>query len=258
MVLTMASIARVVALGASNLARGIGTVVSIAHATWGSDVQVLAALGYGRSYGTSSRVLFRILPGILESGLWQTIASLPPVETRVLVTDVGNDLLYGFSKEMILRWVEDTLNRVQRIARDVTLTGLPLESMRRLSRRKYLVFRSVLFPKSRISLDQLLETAEGLNSGLVDLSVKYGARFSRPNPEWYGIDPIHIRRQFWYPAWGEMLAADSAGARVTFHSPMDRLRLKFMAPERRWPFGYEQVSRQCGYSLSSGVRVWLF
>ena len=62
-------VARAVALGASNLTRGFRTVVSAARAAWGPEVQVLAALGHGRSYGAPSRVPFRTLPGILESGL---------------------------------------------------------------------------------------------------------------------------------------------------------------------------------------------
>jgi hypothetical protein len=42
---------RVVALGASNLTRGFQTIVSTARLVWGPDVEVLAALGHGRSYG---------------------------------------------------------------------------------------------------------------------------------------------------------------------------------------------------------------
>ncbi len=70
------AIGRVVALGASNLTRGLQTVVATATATWGPDVEVLAALGHGRSYGAPSRLLIRTLPGILESGLWKDLESL--------------------------------------------------------------------------------------------------------------------------------------------------------------------------------------
>ena len=251
----MKHIARVVALGASNLARGFGTVVSTVRANWGPEVQILGAFGYGRSYGTSSRVVFRSLPGILESGLWETLESLPQVPTRVLITDVGNDVLYGFSAKTILTWVEEALNRVLPMTQDITLTGLPLENLRKLSKPKYLLFRTILFPKCRISLDQLLKSAEKLNAGLEALSINNSARFIIPNPAWYGVDPIHIRQPFWSMAWMEMLAANPA----TPIKPLaDGFRLKLIAPERRWIFGIEQISRQSGISLSSGVRVWLF
>ena len=88
-----------VALGASNLTRGLQTVVSTARTAWGPDVQVVAALGHGRSYGATSAFLVRRLPGILRSGLWAELESAPAVPTKALVTDVGNDILYGFGVE---------------------------------------------------------------------------------------------------------------------------------------------------------------
>src|SRR5574342_716069 len=115
---TVADIDRLVALGASNLTRGLRVVVAASRAAWGPEVQVLAALGYGRSYGAPSRVLVRTLPGILESGLWRTLASLPDLPTRALVTDVGNDILYGYSASQTLSWVEEALNRLQSMTQD--------------------------------------------------------------------------------------------------------------------------------------------
>src|SRR5215831_6744908 len=126
-------VARVVALGASNLTRGFQTVVSTARAAWGSEVEVFGALGHGRSYGAHSRVFFRRLPGILESGLWSELESRPALPTRALVTDVGNDILYGFSADQTLAWVEETLRRLRTVTSDIVVTGLPLASIRRLS-----------------------------------------------------------------------------------------------------------------------------
>ncbi len=60
----MPGIARLVALGASNLTRGFRRVVSTARAAWGPEIQVLAALGHGRSYGAASRIGVRTLAGI--------------------------------------------------------------------------------------------------------------------------------------------------------------------------------------------------
>src|SRR5688572_673653 len=102
-------VARIVALGASNLTRGFHTVVSTARAAWGQDVQIVAAFGSGRSYGVHSRVLIRTLPGILESGLWRQLEFFSAAPTRALVTDVGNDILYGFSASRILAWVGEAV-----------------------------------------------------------------------------------------------------------------------------------------------------
>jgi hypothetical protein len=250
---------RLVALGASNLTRGFPTVVSTARAAWGRDVEILAALGHGRSYGARSRVAFRALPGILESGLWSELASRPAAATRALVTDVGNDILYGFSAAQVLDWVEEALERLARVTTEIAVTGLPLASIRRLSNRKFLVFRTVLVPSCRLSLGQVVERSEVVSAGLARLAGEREARFVAADPAWYGFDPVHVRRAMWRSAWPHVLGAPPATqATPAPRSSVEGLRLYLMAPERRWIFGREQVTPQAGRALREGGRVWLF
>jgi len=252
-----AEVGRIVALGASNLTRGFQTVVSTARDTWGPQVEVVAALGHGRSYGIPSRLAVRTLPGILESGLWRELESRPGVRTRGLVTDVGNDILYGVSPEQILAWVEEAIRRLRRFARDLVLTDLPLTSIRRLSRGKFLLLRSLLVPACRLSLEEVLERAERLNAGLGDLAAAQDVRLFRLKPEWYGFDPIHIRPRLWRPAWQEILGGESVGS----SGPRPRfegLRLYTLRPERQWLLGIEQLTPQPGVALRFGGRVWLY
>jgi len=246
----------VVTLGASNLTRGFGTVVSTARAAWGPEVQVVGALGHGRSYGADSFFLARRLPGILHSGLWRHLETAPPLRTRALITDVGNDIAYGCSADQVLAWVEEAIARLARVTRDITLTDLPLASMRRLSRAKFLAFRSVLAPSCRLPLAQVIETAERIHSGLAALASSRGVRFVHLNPGWYGFDPIHIRPSLWQSAWREILSG--AGAPTNGGSAFEQWRLYLMAPERQWMFGVERVTPQSGVRLPSGGRVWLY
>jgi hypothetical protein len=253
----MDAVTRIVALGASNLTRGFHTVVSTARSAWGPQTQVLAALGHGRSYGASSRVLFRTLPGILESGLWRALEVQPSLPTRALVTDVGNDILYGFSAEQILAWVEEAIRRLQRSTQDIILTDLPAASIRNLSQKKFLLFRSILFPACRLSLDKALAAVAQVNEGLGKLAASHDLKFFRLKPSWYGMDPIHIRPKLWRSAWQEILDAPSTDGsgrgRMT-----EGLRLYFMAPERRWMFGIERCVPQTGVRLVRGGCVQLY
>jgi hypothetical protein len=253
----MAKITRIIVLGASNLTRGFHSVVSTSRAAWGPEVQVLAALGHGRSYGVSRTVGICTLPGILESGLWQALESLPVVPTQAIVSDVGNDIMYGYSAERILSWIEEALRRLQRVKAEITLTDLPLASIRQISQTKYLLFRSILFPFCRLSLAQVLETAERINAGLAELSLKHRAEFFRLNPSWYGVDPIHIRPSFWRSAWQQILNAGSLSSDAK-GSLFEGLRLYFMANERRRLLGIEQFTPQSGLMLPAGGRVWLY
>ena len=253
----MEDIARIVVLGASNLTRGFQSVVSTARAAWGPEVQVLAALGHGRSYGVSKRVGICTSPGILESGLWRALESQPAVPTRAVVSDIGNDIMYGFPAERILSWIEEALRRLERVTADITITDLPLAGVRRISRTKYLVFRSILFPFCGVSLEQALETAAEVNALLAELCVKHGVKFFRLDPGWYGLDPIHIRPSFWRPAWQQMLNIGplSNSDKGSF---LEGLRLYFMANERRRILGIEQFTPQSGAILPAGGRVWLY
>jgi hypothetical protein len=250
-------VTRVVALGASNLTRGLQTVISTARAAWGPNVQVVAALGHGRSYGAHSRLVIRTLPGILESGLWRQLESSSAVPTRALVTDVGNDILYGFSAEQTLTWAAEAVTRLQPFTKDIVLTDLPIAGIRRLSRAKFLAFRSILFPSCRLSFREILQAAEYVNDGLADLAAARSLTFFRLNPGWYGFDPIHIRPYQWRRAWQEILGVPP-GARRNGSARLEGLRLYFTAPERQWLLGMERHTPQTGMKLRSGGRVWLY
>ena len=248
------TIGRVVALGASNLTRGFQTVVSSARAAWGPDVEIVAALGHGRSYGADSRFLVRRLPGILECGMWRRLEAAPPVPTRALVTDVGNDILYGFPPEQVLAWVEEALRRLERQTDDIVLTGLPLAGIRSLSRLRFYVFRTMLFPSCRMLLDQVIERAERVNAGLAALAAEHRVRVVRLEPSWYGVDPIHIRPALWRTAWSAILGVKRADGR----SAAESVRLYLMRPDRQWLFGVERLTPQTGVGLRRGGHVWLY
>ena len=249
-------ITRVVALGASNLTRGLETVVSTARTAWGPDVEVLGALGHGRSYGVESRLVVRTLPGILESGLSDTLSELPPAVTRGLVTDVGNDILYEFPAPTILEWVEEAVDRLQQVTDDIGVPDLPLHTIRGLSTPAFLMFRTIFAPQCRLSFAQVLETAERVNAGLESIAMSRQIQFVRMEPAWYGLDPIHIRPGWWQPAWQRILGHETdARADAPW---LEGLQLYFRAPERQWLCGVERTSPQTGYALPHGGKVWLF
>ena len=253
-----APVRRIVALGASNLTRGLPAVVSTVRDQWGGDVEILAALGVGRSYGMQSRVLVRSLPSILHSGVWEELKRRPPVRTRGLITDVGNDILYGASSEQILAWVGECLDRLTEHTADVIVTGLPLRSIERLSRAKFLMFRSVLFARCRLSHAEVLRAAGRVADGLATLAEKRRVRFFHLKPEWYGFDPIHFRLGVWRAAWREILGAEIESARRESASVMEAARLYTLAPERQWLVGLQHDTPQQGRALRSGGRIWLY
>ncbi|HVR99108.1 MAG TPA: hypothetical protein VMW27_20990 [Thermoanaerobaculia bacterium] len=199
---TQSAALRVVLLGASNLRLGFPKALSCLRRLTGEPLEVLGAFGHGRSYGAWSRVLWvRWLPGITQCGLWQEIERRQPLPTLALVTDIGNDLVYGEMPETIAGWVGTCLDRLERQGAEIVLTRLPIENLEFLSPLGYYVTRSILFPGRGVSRSALLERARDLDGRLREMGLARGARLVLPETSWYGIDPVHVRRGKRHEAW---------------------------------------------------------
>jgi hypothetical protein len=251
-------VARIVAVGASNLTRGFHAVVAAARGAWGPDIEVVAALGNGRSYGGPSTYLIRTLPGILESGLWRDLQARPAVPTRALVTDVGNDILYGSPPEQILAWVGECVSRLERFSHDIVLTGLPVAVNDGLSGWKFLFFRSLFYPGCRLTFEQTVSAARRIEDGLEALADERGLRFCRLRPEWYRLDPVHIRPGMWRAAWQEILCGEPAEPTARRGMAGEAIRLYCLQPERAAFLGVERRKMQPGVTLRAGGRIWLY
>lgn len=252
---------RVVLLGASNLARSLPTVVRVAQRKWGAPLDLMAALGHGRSYGMPHRVLGRTLSGILDSGIWTALANRPPAETAALLTDIGNDIVFGASVDTISSWVEQCLERLHRIARQIIVTELPLPSIFLLSRPRFFFARQLLFPTSRMTLEEAIEKATQLNDRVIALTDAYGAQCAAHDPRWYGLDPIHVRRRSSESAWNSFLShwkSDGNTDTNTHFSLYLKAQLRFARPERRWLMGIEQQNTQPALCLRDGTCVSLY
>jgi len=190
-----------VLLGASNVVLSISIAIESARLVWGQPLEILAAMGHGRSFGTRSWVLGRSLEGITTCGLWEELARRPSLPTVGVVTDIGNDLLYEVQVEQIAQWVERCLVQLFASAESVVVTQLPMENVNRLRPLTYLLMRTVLFPRCRLDLRTMIERARQLNEGVSSLAQRYGAHVVEPCPSWYGFDPIHIKMRHRSEAW---------------------------------------------------------
>ena len=251
---------RVVVLGASNVMRGLGHLVDEARATWGAPSDLLVASGYGRSYGTRSRVLGRTLPGLLDCGLWQALSERPALPTAALLTDVGNDILYGAPVDRIVAWVETCLERLRPQVERLVITGLPLAGVETLGAGRFLLVRTLLFPSSSVSLDAAREAAYAVDERLANLAARFDAALVTPDPDWYGLDPVHVRTRRRRDAWRQVVASwRSAGDRpVERLGPLGRLRLRALLPAHRWFLGVEQRRTQPATILADGSWLSLY
>jgi len=197
---------RAILLGASNLRISLPFLLDQVRRRAGGPVETLAACGHGRSYGTWSRFLFvRHLPGIAGCGLWREVERRPPLPTFALVTDVGNDLLYGAGAGEIAAWVATCLDRLVPAQPEIVMTLLPLARLERLSARQVRLAASLLFPGREVAWPALLDRARDLDERLRRIGGERGARLVEPAADWYGLDPIHLRRRSRREVWSRIL-----------------------------------------------------
>lgn len=148
----------------------------------------------------------RSLPGIVTCGLWDELERRPDLPTLALVTDVGNDILYGFPVPRIAEWVDACLGRLARRRSETIVALLPLATLEKISPIRYHLIRQILFPGRRAApWSAVLESARELNERSRRLALDYGARLVEPSPSWYGIDPIHVRPSMRNKAWSRIL-----------------------------------------------------
>ena len=150
---------------------------------------MLLAYGHGRSFGIKSTVLLRSLPGILECGLWEALDEKPASPTFALITDIGNDVMYGVEPSRIADWVETCIDRLQMHGATIVMTGLPMKGLRRLRKWEYAIVKGVLFPRHPISFIQAIDRAEQVNEDITRITTHRGVTRIEPSIEWYGLDP---------------------------------------------------------------------
>lgn len=252
---------RVVLLGASNLRMALPTVVSLIEARGNPPMQILVACGHGRSYGVTTRVLGVELPSIGSCGLWSTLALGPQRPTVALLTDIGNDIMYGASAETIASWVERDVDRLLACGAVPLLVRIPLVTIESLSAGRYQIARSVLFPTRRVELDEVRQRARDLDRNLVAIAKRHGLPLVEPAAQWYGWDPIHIRRSCRAGVWGQIVAQlldnSGLGAPARLASD-DRRALARARPQSRRVLGFARSRTQPAARFASGTTVSLY
>lgn len=214
-----------VVLGASNVSRGLARLVTAARARSPAPLDLFVAAGHGRGYGVNTRVAWRRLPSIAGSGLWGALERERIEAPAALVTDVGNELLYGFTADQVACWVRESVRRLADRDARLAIVRLPLSTIAGVGSFRYRALRTFFVPGCRLSLAELRDAAARLDAALVAIADECGGRIVEQPAAWYGLDALHVRRRrlddLWHAvcdAW--QLPAVAARPRATFRDWM--------------------------------------
>ena len=250
---------RVVVLGASNVSRGLSRLVATVE-TRSPGADLFVAAGHGRGYGVNTRVAARRLPSILGSGLWRGIDRQGGAAPVALVTDVGNELLYGLTAEQIASWVRESVRRLVDRGATIAITRLPMASIAAVGAVRYRALRTFFVPGCRLSLAGLKEAAIRLDADLQAIAGDFRAQVIEQPAHWYGFDTLHVRRRhlddLWHAAseaWGVPAIEPAVRSSAT-----DWLKIGTKAAEVRSLAGVMRFTKQPVLPLRSGGTLSLY
>ena len=249
----------IVVLGASNVSRGLARLVAAVRPRAEPPVDLFLAAGHGRGYGVSSRVGLRRLPSILASGLWRALDRVQAAQPLALLTDVGNELLYGLGVAAVAGGVREAARRLADRGAALAITGLPLASIARVGRVRYRLLRTLYVPGCLLSLGDIQDASRWLDDELRAIAADTGAMFLEQPADWYGLDALHVKRSRLDELWASV--GDAWGLPSAMGRPRASLRewaaLGSRAAEVRSVARVMRFTRQPVIERN-GVRVWMY
>jgi len=253
----------VVVLGASNVSRGLARLVATVRSRAEARVDLFVAAGHGRAYGVNSRVWMRRLPSILACGLWESLAENACAENArpvAIVTDVGNELLYGLGVAQIAGAVREAVRRLADHGVTIAITGLPLASIASVGAIRYRALRTAFVPGCQLPLPMLKEAAVWLDEELRAIAAESGIAFIEQPGDWYGLDAIHVRRRCIDRLWSRVADAWNwpPAARPARAGVREWAAIGSRAAETRSLARVMLHTPQPAWRSRDGLRLWLY
>jgi hypothetical protein len=185
----------------------------------------------------------------------------PRLPTFAIVADVGNDLAYETPVRTIVRWVNETLDRLAAHDASVVLNNIPIASLRTVGAVRYRAFRELFFPNCKLPRREMLRRAEELTEALAKMAEERKTPVFSGENAWYGLDPIHPRRRSAGEIWSRMLGelfTPGQMAPLVRATPSTSLALRRLNPECWKHFGFARRAVQPAARLSDGTTIALY
>jgi hypothetical protein len=214
-------------LGASNLSRGCFAFARhMKVCLHPRKVEVLIASGPGRGYCVPGGLLSVKYPPIFSSDIFEVAQSKSESGYQViaLVTDIGNDIMYGVSIEKLIDTLQQIFTRLQSMSAEIFFTTLPVAFEKEIHPAWFYILRSLLLPFSRVSYDEA-------TAGILEVN-QYLRKFTSESchlipdmDKFIGFDEIHYGWLRAHHAWSHVATAmlDVMEVEVTQAIPLSKM-----------------------------------
>ena len=135
-------------LGASNLARSFyGLKSCVTRCLFPRPVNFIHAMGPGRGYISRGGIFNATYPSIIDCGILETIHKIKQPNQRMiaLITDIGNDIMYGVPSHEIINGLQFIFNTLDAFEANILITLIPIDLKKDIGEVYFNILRQVFF-----------------------------------------------------------------------------------------------------------------
>ena len=142
-------------MGASNLARGYSLLTRHISSCFGKNkTEFLNALGPGRGFCARGGMFNFNYPPIQDCRILE-VAKKKSCDIRaVLITDIGNDLMYGVLADILIESLDGLIGRALQWDAEIFLTSIHVNLKKDVSPTMFFILKSFFYPGSSITYEE--------------------------------------------------------------------------------------------------------
>ena len=193
-------------MGASNLARGYRALTHyLVSCLAPHRVEVFNAMGPGRGYCTWGGIFNIRYPSIGSSGILESARAHADPDCKVvaLITDIGNDIMYGIPANEIIACLDTLLQKLNTLGAEVFVHPIPLDFSKDVSQRQFRILKYIFYPRSAIDYHKAEEAVSVINDFL-RTRAKGRIRLLPSAKDFCGVDKIHYSIFRSHKAWSRV------------------------------------------------------
>ena len=139
-------------MGASNLARGYSMLTRHISSCFGkNNTEFLNALGPGRGFCTRGGMFNFTYPPIQDCPILEAANKKSCDRQVVLITDIGNDLMYGVSADTLIESLDGLIDRALQCDAEIFLTSIHVNLKKDVSQTTFFILKFFFYPGSSIT-----------------------------------------------------------------------------------------------------------